>query len=47
MLLENIKISSVSMVADFRRLANALSALYPIESEGKRLLDDMFLAMSR
>jgi putative DNA methylase len=32
---------------DFLRLANALSALYPKESEEKRLLDAMFLAMPR
>jgi hypothetical protein len=29
---------------DFLRLANALSALYPKESEEKRLLDAMLLA---
>jgi hypothetical protein len=32
---------------DFARLANALSALYPKESEEKRLLDAMLLAMPR
>lgn len=32
---------------DFLRLANALSALYPIESEEKRLLDAMLLAVPR
>jgi len=32
---------------DFRRLANALSALYPQASEEKRLLDAMLLAMPR
>lgn len=32
---------------DFRRLANALSALYPQTSEEKRLLDAMLLAMPR
>jgi len=32
---------------DFLRLANALSALYPKESEEKRLLDAMLLAMPR
>ena len=32
---------------DFRRLANALSALYPRGSEEKRLLDAMLLAMPR
>jgi hypothetical protein len=31
----------------FRRLANALSALYPKDSEEKRLLDAMLLAMPR
>ena len=33
--------------ADFLRFANALSALYPKESEEKRLLDAMLLAMPR
>ena len=33
--------------ADFLRLANALSALYPKESEEKRLLDAMLLAVPR
>ncbi len=33
--------------ADFLRLANALSALYPRESEEKRLLDAMLLALPR
>jgi hypothetical protein len=32
---------------NFRRLANALSALYPKDSEEKRLLDAMLLAMPR
>ena len=32
---------------DFLRLANALSALYPRESEEKRLLDGMLLAVAR
>jgi putative DNA methylase len=32
---------------DFLRLANALSALYPKESEEKRLLDAMLLAVAR
>jgi len=32
---------------DFERLANALSALYPVKSEEKRLLDAMLLAMPR
>ncbi|GAB4252783.1 MAG: hypothetical protein Kow00109_28420 [Acidobacteriota bacterium] len=33
--------------ADFLRLADALSALYPQGSEEKRLLDAMLLAASR
>lgn len=33
--------------SDFLRLANALSALYPKESEEKRLLDAMLLALPR
>jgi hypothetical protein len=32
---------------DFLRLANALSALYPKDSEEKRLLDAMLLAIPR
>ena len=32
---------------DFLRLANALSALYPLSSEEKRLLDAMLLAVPR
>jgi len=32
---------------DFLRLANALSVLYPKDSEEKRLLDAMLLAMPR
>jgi hypothetical protein len=32
---------------DFLRLANALSALYPKQSEEKRLLDAMLLAVPR
>jgi hypothetical protein len=32
---------------EFLRLANALSALYPRESEEKRLLDAMLLAVGR
>jgi hypothetical protein len=32
---------------DFIRLANALSALYPKQSEEKRLLDAMLLAIPR
>lgn len=33
--------------ADFLRLANALSALYPVSSEEKRLLDAMLLAVPK
>lgn len=33
--------------SDFVRLANALSALYPKDSEEKRLLDAMLLAVPR
>lgn len=33
--------------ADFLRLVNALSALYPARSEEKRLLDAMLLATPR
>jgi len=33
--------------ANFLRLANALSALYPRENEEKRLLDAMLLAVPR
>ena len=33
--------------ADFLRLANALSALYPQGSDEKRLLDAMLLAVPR
>ena len=32
---------------DFVRLANALSALYPVGSEEKRLVDAMLLAVRR
>jgi hypothetical protein len=32
---------------DFLRLANALSALYPKDSDEKRLLDAMLLAVPR
>jgi putative DNA methylase len=32
---------------DFLRLSNALSALYPKDSEEKRLLDAMLLAVPR
>jgi hypothetical protein len=38
---------SINAVTDFLKLANALSAIYPIESEGEWLLDAMFLAMPR
>jgi len=38
---------SRNAVPDFLRLADALSALYPKEREGERLLDAMFLAMPR
>jgi hypothetical protein len=33
--------------SDFLRLANALSALYPKDSEEKRLVDAMLLAVPR
>ncbi|NLA75597.1 MAG: hypothetical protein GX846_09045, partial [Deltaproteobacteria bacterium] len=33
--------------SDFLRLANALTALYPVGSEEKRLLDAMLLAVPR
>jgi len=39
--------SFASRGPDFLRLANALSALYPKESEEKRLLDAMLLAVPR
>jgi putative DNA methylase len=39
--------SEVNGGPDFLRLANALSALYPKDSEEKRLLDAMLLAMPR
>jgi hypothetical protein len=39
--------SEIERGADFLRLANALSALYPKESEEKRLLDAMLLAAPR
>jgi putative DNA methylase len=39
--------SEIDRGADFIRLANALSALYPKESEEKRLLDAMLLAAPR
>jgi hypothetical protein len=39
--------SEVERGPDFLRLANALSALYPADSEEKRLLDGMLLAVPR
>lgn len=39
--------AEVERAPDFLRLANALSALYPRESEEKRLLDAMLLAVPR
>ncbi|MCL6613708.1 MAG: hypothetical protein K6U03_03650 [Firmicutes bacterium] len=39
--------SAMDQGPDFLRLANALSALYPKESEEKRLLDAMLLAVPR
>jgi hypothetical protein len=39
--------AEVERGSDFVRLANALSALYPRESEEKRLLDAMLLAVPR
>lgn len=39
--------SEIERGPDFLRLANALSALYPKESEEKRLLDAMLLAVPR
>jgi putative DNA methylase len=39
--------SEIERGPDFLRLANALSALYPKESEEKRLLDAMLLAAPR
>jgi len=38
---------SNNAVPEFLKLANALSALYPEESEGERLLGAMLLAMPR
>ena len=38
---------SNNAVPDFLKLVNALSTIYPKESEGERLLDAMFLAMPR
>ena len=39
--------AEVERAPDFLRLANALSALYPRDSEEKRLLDAMLLAVPR
>jgi putative DNA methylase len=39
--------SEIERGSDFLRLANALSALYPKNSEEKRLLDAMLLAVPR
>ena len=39
--------SEVGRGPDFLRLANALSALYPTDSEEKRLRDAMLLAVPR
>jgi putative DNA methylase len=39
--------SAIDRSPDFLRLANVLSALYPRESEEKRLLDAMPLAVPR
>jgi hypothetical protein len=39
--------SEVERGPEFLRLANALSALYPTDSEEKRLLDAMLLAVPR
>ena len=39
--------AEVQRSPDFLRLANALSALYPKDSEEKRLLDAMLLAVPR
>ena len=39
--------SEVDRGPDFVRLANALSALYPKDSDEKRLLDAMLLAVPR
>ena len=40
-------VSEQKRASDFLRLANALSALYPKDSEEKRLLDAMLLAVPR
>jgi hypothetical protein len=45
--LRNLLRSEQERSPDFLRLANALSALYPKESEEKRLLDAMLLAIPR
>ena len=39
--------SEMERSPDFLRLANSLSALYPKDSEEKRLLDAMLLAVPR
>ena len=39
--------AEVDRGADFLRLGNALSALYPRDSEEKRLLDAMLLAVPK
>jgi hypothetical protein len=38
---------SNNAVSDFLKLANALSALYPKQSEEEKILDAMLLAMPR
>jgi hypothetical protein len=40
-------ISGTECGPDFLRLANALSALYPIDSDERPLLDAMLLALPR
>lgn len=45
--LRNLLKAEQELGPDFLRLANALSALYPRESEEKRLLDAMLLAVPR
>jgi hypothetical protein len=45
--LRNLLKEELERGPDFLRLANALSALYPKDSEEKRLLDAMLLAMPR
>ncbi len=39
--------AEIQRTPDFLRLANALSALYPKDSEEKRLLDAMLLVTPR